>query len=140
MNIYAAIEGTTLFGLVDKVLRMEFYSTSALAQAAIARWATDGWFKDQKWMRSSNDEWKCMIDDVMCVMLVEEHVVHTELQGETPVICDFPPFEPVQPYKYPTDCAHDGCSECHGTGTKDSGGPCVHFLYCTCAKCNPFYD
>ena len=137
--IFAAVEATTISGLVDRVLRMDFYSTRALAQAAIARWATDGWFNGHKWT-ISGDEWKCLMNDTSCILRVEMHVVHNELQGETPVICDFPPFEPIQPYRSPTDCAHDNCPECGGTGRKSSGEPCLHFLYCTCTKCNPFYD
>lgn len=36
-------------------------------------------------------------------------------------------------------CAHDSCPECGGTGKKVDGSMCVHYLYCSCPKCNPQY-
>lgn len=33
-------------------------------------------------------------------------------------------------------CLHEACPECHGTGTKDRGGLCVHFISCPCPKCS----
>jgi hypothetical protein len=41
--------------------------------------------------------------------------------------------QPFQP------CLHDGCSECHGTGVKLDGSPCIHFISCPCPKCSPRY-
>jgi len=38
-----------------------------------------------------------------------------------------------------SDCLHDNCPECHGTGNKDNGGICVHFISCSCSKCTPTY-
>lgn len=35
-------------------------------------------------------------------------------------------------------CAHDSCSNCHGTGIGRFGGICVHGLVCNCPKCSPF--
>lgn len=35
-------------------------------------------------------------------------------------------------------CAHDGCSQCHGTGVKSDGTQCVHMLHCDCPKCKPY--
>lgn len=37
-----------------------------------------------------------------------------------------PPWQP---------CAHDACPECIGTGVRRGGGPCVHYLSCSCPKC-----
>lgn len=36
-------------------------------------------------------------------------------------------------------CAHDSCSNCKGTGRKQNGEICIHFISCRCRKCNPFY-
>ena len=33
-------------------------------------------------------------------------------------------------------CLHDGCEQCHGTGKKQDGTACVHFISCPCPKCN----
>lgn len=34
-------------------------------------------------------------------------------------------------------CLHDGCTECHGTGKKVDGSPCVHMISCPCPRCSP---
>jgi DnaJ-class molecular chaperone len=34
-------------------------------------------------------------------------------------------------------CAHDECPTCHGTGVKLDGSTCVHYISCTCPKCQP---
>lgn len=34
-------------------------------------------------------------------------------------------------------CLHDGCEQCHGTGVKIDGTPCVHVISCPCPKCTP---
>jgi hypothetical protein len=34
-------------------------------------------------------------------------------------------------------CAHNSCSECHGTGVKANGSACIHMLHCSCPKCSP---
>lgn len=31
-------------------------------------------------------------------------------------------------------CVHDGCIECHGTGIKLNGSPCIHSISCNCPK------
>lgn len=36
-------------------------------------------------------------------------------------------------------CLHDQCSECHGTGKKEKGETCVHWISCPCPKCTPYY-
>jgi hypothetical protein len=38
--------------------------------------------------------------------------------------------------KKDTNCLHESCTECHGTGKKRGGEICVHFISCTCKKCN----
>ena len=32
-------------------------------------------------------------------------------------------------------CLHYKCEECHGTGKKEDGSPCVHYIACNCPKC-----
>lgn len=34
-------------------------------------------------------------------------------------------------------CLHSRCSECGGSGLKKNGDLCLHFLSCSCKKCNP---
>lgn len=34
-------------------------------------------------------------------------------------------------------CLHDGCPQCHGTGIKSDGTPCIHMISCPCPKCTP---
>ncbi len=35
-----------------------------------------------------------------------------------------------------SDCLHDGCPECNGTGRKKrDGSMCIHMIACTCRKC-----
>ena len=34
-------------------------------------------------------------------------------------------------------CLHDDCPECEGTGRKDNGEMCAHYISCPCSKCNP---
>ena len=37
----------------------------------------------------------------------------------------------------PSDCAHNHCSECVGTGIKKDGTACVHHISCPCPRCTP---
>jgi len=34
-------------------------------------------------------------------------------------------------------CLHDECTQCHGTGIKLDGTPCIHHISCPCPKCSP---
>ena len=34
-------------------------------------------------------------------------------------------------------CAHEQCPQCHGTGIKVDGSPCIHYISCSCPKCRP---
>ena len=34
-----------------------------------------------------------------------------------------------------SDCMHDNCPNCHGTGINKLGGMCVHGISCPCSKC-----
>ena len=36
-------------------------------------------------------------------------------------------------------CLHDGCPDCHGTGRKEDGSICIHYLSCPCPKCTLRY-
>jgi hypothetical protein len=40
---------------------------------------------------------------------------------------------------YGDECLHKACSSCHGTGKKEDGALCFHFLVCHCSKCMPRY-
>lgn len=35
-------------------------------------------------------------------------------------------------------CQHDSCPECHGSGIKENGQPCIHMISCSCPKCSPY--
>lgn len=35
-------------------------------------------------------------------------------------------------------CLHDSCAECIGTGIKNDGAMCIHYISCPCKKCSPF--
>lgn len=37
----------------------------------------------------------------------------------------------------PERCLHNACPECHGTGVRRDGSPCVHSLSCPCPRCSP---
>lgn len=37
------------------------------------------------------------------------------------------------------ECLHTQCTECHGTGRKENGETCVHFISCPCPRCTPRY-
>lgn len=36
-----------------------------------------------------------------------------------------------------SECLHDGCPDCGGTGRKEDGTMCIHYLSCPCPKCTP---
>jgi len=38
--------------------------------------------------------------------------------------------------KESSDCMHDNCSNCRGTGQSKFGGMCVHGMSCPCPKCS----
>lgn len=41
-------------------------------------------------------------------------------------------------YKEKSDCLHDNCPSCGGTGVRKDGlGSCVHMISCPCPKCSP---
>lgn len=45
------------------------------------------------------------------------------------------------PKDYPknnTNCAHQHCERCHGTGKDSNGNQCVHMISCRCVRCSPF--
>ena len=33
-------------------------------------------------------------------------------------------------------CAHDSCTQCHGTGVKIDGTACIHMISCSRPKCS----
>ena len=36
----------------------------------------------------------------------------------------------------PSDCLHNRCTECIGTGIRKDGRPCIHHISCPCGRCN----
>lgn len=36
-----------------------------------------------------------------------------------------------------SQCMHDNCPSCCGTGVRHDGSACVHMLSCPCPKCSP---
>lgn len=36
-------------------------------------------------------------------------------------------------------CLNDECDFCRGSGKKENGTPCIHFISCPCPKCSPTY-
>lgn len=36
-------------------------------------------------------------------------------------------------------CKHEMCSQCHGSGIKKNGTPCIHMISCPCPSCNPYF-
>lgn len=40
--------------------------------------------------------------------------------------------------KEKSDCMHDNCPNCHGTGINKLGGMCVHGISCPCSKCRTY--
>lgn len=36
-----------------------------------------------------------------------------------------------------SDCLHNQCPECVGTGIKKNGGSCIHGISCPCPRCTP---
>ncbi len=38
---------------------------------------------------------------------------------------------------HPSECLHNRCSECLGTGVRRDGGACVHMISCPCPRCSP---
>ncbi len=37
-----------------------------------------------------------------------------------------------------SDCIHERCPECHGTGIDSTGRGCVHAISCPCDKCRTY--
>ena len=46
-------------------------------------------------------------------------------------------LENVEKLKDKQHCLHDGCPDCFGTGVKEDGSPCIHWISCPCPKCTP---
>lgn len=43
-------------------------------------------------------------------------------------------------YRKVSDCLHDNCPSCNGTGMKlDGTGHCIHMISCPCKRCTPSY-
>ena len=67
---------------------------------------------------------------------VEEFV--EEFREKIKKIYNSPDVEQYFYGKFETsDCLHDNCSKCQGTGIKKLCGICVHGISCPCPKCTP---
>ena len=137
ITVFSATHGTVLMGAISKIIKQELYTTRTMASSAISKWITQSFIGGQPWEWSiENERYECTIDGELNVMVVEERTVLDALPEE-PTLDLWLWNTPItfQPY---SDCAHENCLECHGTGTKKfGGGPCVHWLVCHCKKCSP---
>lgn len=52
---------------------------------------------------------------------------------------DYPYWSKITIVQNPkSDCLHDNCSSCNGTGIRKDGlGTCIHMISCPCPKCSP---
>lgn len=74
--------------------------------------------------------------DVLHVAVVEEHVVNDEAPKQFDWSYDENIISLTQwPPKTQSNCMHDNCPNCNGTGRSIYGGACVHGLVCPCDKC-----
>ena len=55
-----------------------------------------------------------------------------KLEGEAKGLCSR-----CNPKVSQQACLHDSCRECFGTGIKEDGSMCVHYIACHCPKCSP---
>lgn len=51
-------------------------------------------------------------------------------------------YEPTFKYEYErtvsrSDCMHQSCTQCHGSGRKGDGTSCIHMISCPCKICSP---
>lgn len=46
-------------------------------------------------------------------------------------------YENTNKYSKASNCMHDNCPECNGSGVKKTGGACIHSISCPCPKCTP---
>lgn len=145
ITIFKAVHYTSHPGQANAILKLELYTTREAAGQAVSRWAMQGSVSGVPWNWSiQNGRYECMIDEVLNYIQVEEDVVHDALKeenayGELTITTGSITIrnEPIV-VKQPSDCAHDNCPECQGTGQKKYGGMCVHHLVCHCRKCSPW--
>ena len=132
---------TTIFSAVERcgneVIRQQFFSTKLGAQELLSQWIADGWSDGREWKLNADGQWENESDGKAFVLVVEEHVLNQEAAPvptwpDYPVYPSFPSFEPI---KELSDCLHDNCPTCHGTGISRYGGACIHHLVCHCPKC-----
>lgn len=145
ITIFAAVEQVLVDSVVERSVRMELYTTKEVAAMAIAGWARSDSTNGLAWeWDSQHNRWQRYANERLHVMTVEEHVVLdapkkdpiiewvTDL-GDT-IITDKWIEYPAQP----SDCMHDNCPTCKGTGVDAFGKMCVHWLSCPCKKCSVY--
>lgn len=141
MTIFAVTEYTFVGGQKEQTLRTQYFTTRATANLVMHQWTMEDAARGFVWRPSpDHPRLERMIGDVLHAIMVEEHVVHDEAP-RLPQQFDWTYDEsiisltqPVQ-LKPQSDCMHDNCSNCKGTGQSVYGGPCVHSLVCPCKKC-----
>jgi len=145
ITVFSAVEQVLSDDVVEKTVRTEFYTTREAAAMAIAGWAGSDSVNGIAWDWSlDRDRWQRYSNGRLHVLTTEEHVVLdvpkkdptiewvTDL-GDT-IISDKWIEYPAQP----SDCMHDNCPTCQGTGIDVFGKRCVHWLSCPCKKCNVY--
>jgi hypothetical protein len=140
ITIFAAVEQSLIDNTVDDVLRKELYTTRKVASKVIANWANKETSRGFTWNWNFElARWERWIGDALHVMMIEEYVVRDE-EEKDPLEWIYGQQQtfPLGEFIYqppPSDCMHDNCPTCKGTGYNAYGGRCVHGIACPCAKC-----
>lgn len=137
ITIFAAVEQALIDNAIEKTLRIEFYTTREGAGGAIANWAQKETLRGFTWnWNTEMGRWERWIGDALHVMRIEEHVVRDErpkdpfeLYDQFRIINEQPAYMPY------SDCMHDNCPSCKGSGYDAYGKSCVHGIACPCSKC-----
>lgn len=141
ITIFAAVEHVLIDKAIDKTVRTEFYTNRNAARCAIAEWAHKETARGFVWTWSEG-RWERWIGDSLHVLTIEEYVVHDGPLKEQTFEWTFDPMELSTIIERPSkqsDCMHDNCPTCKGTGKTPYGGMCVHGLVCPCKKCAVTY-
>lgn len=138
ITVFSATHGTVLIGAINRVIKQELFTTRTMASIAISKWITQSSIGGQPWEWSiKNERYECTIDGELHVMMVEERTVLDAVPEEPNLDLSLWSTTRITFQSY-SDCAHENCRECHGTGIKQiGGGPCIHHLVCHCKKCSP---
>lgn len=138
ITIFAAVEHVLIDKAIEKNVRTEFYTTREEAVKTIANWACKETERGFTWNWNADTmRWERWIGDSLHVMCIEEHVVRDE-QAKDPFELSYSqPISIVEKFTYTphSDCMHDNCPTCKGTGLTPYGAVCIHGIACPCSKC-----